>query len=624
MAALRWMVPFRRRLWRIYGRALAILAFGLLLAAALWALVLIPEQAERDSVITAAVQQANAQAEAHEQQVGAVLKRVDELLLKLRAAYRGSGAVPNLKAHASTGLAGERAGMVAVSDDRGMIIVGRVPDGGRSVEGRDYFEQPRKQQGDRLHVGAPVAETGAMLRRVPVSRSWQRPDGSFGGVMVYFVEQGLLIRIERGVEVGALGLMSLVGMDGVTRAARLGYALDSRGDYTGPRLLSEHAQRSTGAYVDSATDGVDRHVSYRAVAGHPLVVAHAVARSEILERHLRSRNLSYLGAAIGTAMILMFSMMLVVAAMRQERAEIALATSEARFRATFEQAAIGIAHSSLDRRYIAVNPKFCEMLGYSRDELVGRPSIDLTHPDDRDDETVLEPLRTGRVESITAEKRYMRKDGSIIWGNRTLSLVRDHTGEPLYFLRVVEDITARKRLEDELREMATTDALTGLTNRRAFMTRLEEEHARMRRFDNQPVSVLMMDLDFFKRINDTRGHAAGDEVLRQVAAVMRDATRRVDLCSRLGGEEFAILLAGAAPEAACEFAERLRIRIADTRIVHEDVVVPVTVSIGVAALQASDETADQSLSRADRALYEAKAQGRNRVVVAGESAPAAA
>lgn len=623
MALFRSIVPFRRRLWRIYGRALAILAFGLLLAAALWALVLIPEQAERDSVISAAVQQGNALAAAHEQQVVTVLKRVDELLLKLRAGYRGSGPLPNLKAYSATGLAAERAGMVAVTDDRGVVIAGRLPEAGRSVEGRDFFERARKRPDrDTLYVGAPVAESGVMLRRVPVSRPWTRPDGSFGGVMVYFVEQALLTRVESGAEVGALGFMSLVGLDGVTRIARLGYALDGRGDYTGPRLLNEHAQSPSGDYLDSATDGVDRLISYRAVAGYPLLVAYASARSEILERHDRSRNLAYLGSAIGTGLILMFSMMLVVAAMRQERAEIALATSEARFRATFEQAAIGIAHSSLDRRYIAVNPKFCEMLGYTRDELVGRPSIDLTHPDDRDDETALEPLRTGRVESIAAEKRYMRKDGSIIWGNRTLSLVRDHTGEPLYYLRVVEDITARKRLEAELREMATTDGLTALPNRRAFMARLEEEYARMRRFDNQPVAVLMMDLDFFKRINDTRGHAAGDEVLRQVAAVMRDATRRVDMCSRLGGEEFAILLAGAAPEAACDFAERLRVRIAETRIVHDGAVVPVTVSIGVSALQTADETADAALSRADRALYQAKEQGRNRVVAADAVMPA--
>jgi diguanylate cyclase (GGDEF)-like protein len=185
---------------------------------------------------------------------------------------------------------------------------------------------------------------------------------------------------------------------------------------------------------------------------------------------------------------------------------------------------------------------------------------------------------------------------------------------------VVEDVTERKRLEAELREMATTDALTGLPNRRSFMSRLEEEYARVRRFDSQQVAVLMLDLDYFKRINDTHGHAAGDEVLRQVAILIRDETRRVDLCSRIGGEEFAILLAGAAPGPAREFAERLRGKIADAAIVHEGKVIAVTASIGIAAMKATDDSADAALLRADGALYHAKDFGRNQVKVVAEDA----
>jgi len=163
---------------------------------------------------------------------------------------------------------------------------------------------------------------------------------------------------------------------------------------------------------------------------------------------------------------------------------------------------------------------------------------------------------------------------------------------------VVEDVTERKRLEQELQALAATDALTGLPNRRSFMTRLEEDYARLRRFDTQQVAVLMLDLDYFKRINDTYGHAAGDEVLRQVATLIREEPRRVDLCARLGGEEFAIILAGASPEAAREFAERLRRKIAAAAIVFEGKAIAVTVSIGVAAMMPSDESAYVSLLRA--------------------------
>jgi diguanylate cyclase (GGDEF)-like protein len=166
--------------------------------------------------------------------------------------------------------------------------------------------------------------------------------------------------------------------------------------------------------------------------------------------------------------------------------------------------------------------------------------------------------------------------------------------------------------------MATTDALTGLPNRRTFMRRLEEEFARVKRFGAHQVAVLMLDLDYFKSINDTHGHAAGDEVLRQVAMLIRNETRRVDLCSRLGGEEFAILLVGATLVAASEFAERLRGKIAAAAIIHDGKAISVTVSIGIAAMKPSDNAADAALLRADGALYHAKDFGRNRVKVVDE------
>ena len=130
----------------------------------------------------------------------------------------------------------------------------------------------------------------------------------------------------------------------------------------------------------------------------------------------------------------------------------------------------------------------------------------------------------------------------------------------------------------------------------------------------------MLDLDYFKRINDTWGHPAGDAVLRQVAVVINEQIREVDMCSRLGGEEFAVLLAGAARVAAREFAERLRRKIAEIVVLHEGSNITVTVSIGVATLRATDGSADAALLRADRALYQAKEQGRDQVkVIASEA-----
>jgi diguanylate cyclase (GGDEF)-like protein/PAS domain S-box-containing protein len=182
------------------------------------------------------------------------------------------------------------------------------------------------------------------------------------------------------------------------------------------------------------------------------------------------------------------------------------------------------------------------------------------------------------------------------------------------------DFAEGKRLEAELLEMATTDFLTGLTNRRSFMARLEAELARLKRFDIERAAILMLDLDHFKRVNDSHGHAAGDAVLKHCATLLRDELRKIDTGGRLGGEEFAILLIGADLAAAELSAERLRRRIAATPLAHAGQMISVTVSIGVTALDPDDASADLALTRADAALYDAKHHGRDRVCVRARAA----
>jgi diguanylate cyclase (GGDEF)-like protein/PAS domain S-box-containing protein len=175
------------------------------------------------------------------------------------------------------------------------------------------------------------------------------------------------------------------------------------------------------------------------------------------------------------------------------------------------------------------------------------------------------------------------------------------------------DITERKRLEAELREQASTDVLTGLPNRRHFLRRLEDELERVRRQTTREACVLMLDLDHFKRINDQYGHAAGDSLLRHFADLLRHELRTSDTVGRLGGEEFAVILPGSGVQAAQGFAQRVCDRLAQNplRIAQEEI--GMTVSIGIAALSADDLSADAALSRADKALYQAKEGGRNRV-----------
>ena len=237
------------------------------------------------------------------------------------------------------------------------------------------------------------------------------------------------------------------------------------------------------------------------------------------------------------------------------------------------------------------------------------------HPEDREriKEIFRRTVATGVGEC--AEFRFALKDGSIRHMQSDGRAIHGADGKVSKVVVVSRDITDLKRLEAELREIAATDILTGLPNRRHFVAQLEQELARLHRDKGRCASVLMLDADHFKSINDAFGHAAGDDVLRHLAALMQNKLRKVDTVGRVGGEEFAVILPGATLPAAEAFAERLRKNVAATPMSQANRVIPLTVSIGVAGMNTGDKSADEALIRADRALYRAKEHGRNKVAV---------
>jgi diguanylate cyclase (GGDEF)-like protein len=175
------------------------------------------------------------------------------------------------------------------------------------------------------------------------------------------------------------------------------------------------------------------------------------------------------------------------------------------------------------------------------------------------------------------------------------------------------DITERKAFEKRLIEMATRDELTGLVNRREFFTLAHHEEERAKR-EGHVVSVMMADADYFKKVNDVYGHAIGDEVLRNLADNCRKIFRKTDIVGRYGGEEFAVVLPGANEDMAKIIAERLRTSVENSVVESDKGDVRYTISIGIACATGKDFKIEETLDRADRALYTAKAQGRNRAI----------
>jgi diguanylate cyclase (GGDEF)-like protein/PAS domain S-box-containing protein len=288
-----------------------------------------------------------------------------------------------------------------------------------------------------------------------------------------------------------------------------------------------------------------------------------------------------------------------------------LRESESRYASTVELAAVGIAHVDAAGRLIWTNGKLREMLGYSSEDLATLTIWDISHKDDvHVTDADRARLHTGAISSLNAEKRYLRRDGEVIWVRITSALRRSPEGVPLYDVSVVEDVTDRKRAEDRVQYLATHDELTGLPNRAVFGELLDHALDAAARRDRH-CALLFIDLDRFKIVNDSLGHEAGDLLLKEMARRLGGCMRRSDVLARLGGDEFVVLLEELTDsnQAADVARKVLSSVLAPVEIMGHEC--RVTASIGIALFPADARDSQTLMKHADMAMYVAKEEGKN-------------
>lgn len=301
----------------------------------------------------------------------------------------------------------------------------------------------------------------------------------------------------------------------------------------------------------------------------------------------------------------------------------ALRKSEEMYRVIIEHSYDMISKHDRTGAFLYVSPASRKLIGYEPEELIGKNVCELFHPEDlpalRNALTVLE-LRNDL--SFTAY-RIRRKDGSYVWFETTGTVLRRDDGEFGEMLCTSRDISTRKQLEHQLlqtnellQKISSIDALTGVANRRSFDESYVREWRQAMRYAN-PLSVILVDIDYFKKFNDTYGHQEGDLCLTRVAEALRKTVKRHgDLIARYGGEEFVIVLPNTESVGARIVAEQLRTEIERLSIPHKcsDVSFFVTASLGTATIVPTpDLTRHDLILRADKALYQAKKNGRNQV-----------
>jgi diguanylate cyclase (GGDEF)-like protein/PAS domain S-box-containing protein len=485
---------------------------------------------------------------------------------------------------------------------------------------RSYFGYHQETPGNALRVSEPLQSRLSERSTIILSKRIDRQDGSFGGVLTAAIDSDYFNRFYRKFRLGPDGSISLLRDDGIVLIRWP--ASDRQTNLASSELFSKHLKNNAAGYYKTVSpfDGIEKYIGHEKTRHFPMVVTVAIPEEWVLADWQKTLRTDALVSAALLFMILLLAAVLFAQFRFRMRTERALREREAHYRLLANNIAdiIILIDARGVLRYVSQSVE--PVLGQRPEDMLGRSCFDMIHPDDQEGVRSATAQLRGIDAVSTVVFRTWRVDGTLVWveSKFKLAAMPVDAARP-EFLCVIRDVSERKRMEDELKQLnrrltqlAATDGLTGLTNRRAFDDFL------LRHFECcDEISVLLFDIDGFKGYNDTYGHQAGDRCLQAVAKVIGDATSNTSgLSARYGGEEFAVVLPDTGEGDALKVAESIRLAVRALGLAN-----PIssrgyiTVSAGVAAR--TDAMRDDSalVGHADSALYEAKRLGRNRSVV---------
>ena len=595
---------------------------ALAMIALLWVFTAFHIKTEHDKTVDEAAHNAENLARVFEEHIIRSIKGVDRALLLIRDCYTQDASpaqlknwyesisrLPDIRMHLSIIGADGYFKSTSLGSEYNSL----------NFSDRDYFKAHINNPNDTLFIGEPLLGRATGKWSIVISRRINGPNGEFAGVSAASIDPYQLAQFYETIDIGKLGFISLIGLDGKLRA-RGGMDANMLGrTIVNLSLLSLIKEKPAGNYWGLTYDGGNRLITYRAVKDYPLIVTVALAEDEVFATHWHnSRNYHLLAAGL-TLLILGVVVLGIRHHARLQRARTALAASDIEahkksreLEVTLDNMQHGIMMVDADNNVAVINKRAIALLDLPEDVARTRPKhsdiIDFQRrrgefgdPDAKDDaisrEVFTHVMRT--------------REPSVFEHQRPNGVTLKVTSVPLAeggLVRVFADVTERKRNEAQVAYMIRNDILTGIANRVMLHERMMDAAGRLRHHQ-VAFAVLGLDLDRFKAVNDTLGHPIGDKLLQQIARRLEASVRDIDVVARFGGDEFTILVSN---QGRSDDLNALAARLI------EQVSAPYTIdghniNVGTSIAIAPEDGTDPDLllKNADLALYKAKSEGRN-------------